>query len=221
MSDTPLTPPAPYSDDQKQQQILDYINQTLGDYQGMNPMAVTQQDWNGPGRAGQLRAIQGLGQLGSSGGLDDISSNQLQNELGGMNQGLNAQTQQMQQGFAGRGMGSGQSGAGLGAGLAGVQQFATPAAVAASQAASASRQRALQAVQQYAQMGGQLRQGDFGANQLGFNNSLAQIQGKAAARNQLGNYYTNLSNKDRAGQQAGMQTGMGAIGLGLGALALL
>lgn len=216
-----ITPPLPLSDDDKQRQILAYINQTLGGYQGLQPNAVTEQDIAGPGRAAQLRAIQGWGQLGNAGGLDDISSGQLQNQLGGMGQELNAQRQGAQQNYVTRGMGPGASGVGLASGLAGVQNFASPAAAAASQAAAASRQRALQAVQQYAQMGGQLRQGDFGANQLGFQNRVSQIQGMAAARNQLGNYYTNLANRDRAGQQAGMQAGMGAAGLGLAALALL
>jgi hypothetical protein len=225
MSDVPndslqKAPPV-LSDDDKQRQILDYINQTLGEYQGMKPNAVVQADQAGPGRAAQLSAISGLGGLAGQGGLDAIESNNLQSELGGMGQAFNAQRQGAQQNFAARGLGAGASGAGLGAGLQASAQYASPAAAAASQAAAASRQRAMSALQQYAQMGGQLRGTDMGVNQLGFQNQLQQLQGKAAARNQLGNYYTNMMNRDRAGSQAATQTGMGAAGLGLAALALL
>lgn len=209
------------SSQDKQQQILDYINQTLNDYSGMNPNVASEADQSGPGRAGQLRAISGLGSLAGQGGLDAIGSSNLQDELGGMGQQFNAQRQGAQQNYAARWLGPGATGAGLGAGLQAASQYGTPAAAAASQAAAASRGRALQALQQYAQMGGQLRGQDAGLSQLGFQNQLQQIQGKAAARNQLGNYYTNLNNMDRAGQQAGLQTGMGAAGLALGALALL
>lgn len=214
--------PAPIqSSADKQQQILDYINQTLGEYEGMNPYGAAQQDQAGPGRAGQLRAISGMGSLAGEGGLDAIESSNLQDALGGLGQQFNAQREGAQQAYAARGLGPGASGVGLGQSLQAAGQYASPAAAAASQAAAASRARALQAVQQYAQMGGQLRGQDAGLSQLTFQNQLQQLQGKAAARNQLGNYYTNLTNADRAGSQAGLQTGMGAAGLALGALALL
>jgi hypothetical protein len=160
----------------------------------------------------QTQALTQLQQIASSGGLtptDKAQLMQINDQVNAQNQGrqLAVQDQARQQGIGG-------SGADLAARLSSAQAANTAASEAGTTVAANAQQRALQAIQQSGQLGGQIQQEQFGEaaqkaqaqdaiNQ--FNTGLQQQTNLTNAQNQQ---QANLTNFNEANTVAGTNTGI-------------
>lgn len=197
-------------------QVRNYIQQTLNEYSQLNPLAGTQADMAGQGRQTQLSALNNFGGLIDNGW--DPQAKEMQRQA--MAQSTQASAghqgallQQAQMGGTNTGPGSSTGQAAL---AAQSQGGANAGAQAGRQAQSAALGRRLQALGAYGSLAGAIRNQDVGSTEQGYQNQLQQLGGESAARNSLANYYTNQLNQSAAQNAANMQMALGAGGLALG-----
>jgi hypothetical protein len=212
-------PTTNYTQAQREQQVRDYINQTLGDYSSLQPFAGSQADMAGQGRQVQMSA---LGQYGGliGNGWDPQSreaQRQATNRASESSAG-NLGSQMLQAQMGGTKTGSGTS-ADLASRAAQAQGGAQAANTTGRMGQSAALARRLHALGAYGSLAGAIRGGDISSGEQGFQNQLQQIGGESAARNSLANFYTNQLNQSAAQNSATAQNALGAAGLGLGGYA--
>jgi hypothetical protein len=166
------------------------------------------------GRQAQMNALGRLGTLANANGLDPQAIAMQQQAMAKANQAATGQRQSALQDAQMRG----NYGGGLAqqAALQGAQSGANANAMAATQAASDARGRALQALGNYANLGGGLRGQDIGQAQLGFGNQGTLAAGRNQGRQGLQNFYTNRQNaaQQKAQGYGGFVGGIGDALLG-------
>jgi hypothetical protein len=197
-------------------QVRQYIQQTLGDYQNLNPYAGSQADMASQGRQTQLSAMGNLGGLLANGWDPQAREMQRQalnksNEATAGNQGALLQQAQMGGGATGPGSSAAQA-----VQAASSQGGANAGAAAGRQAQADAMARRLQALGAYGSLAGAIRGGDINSGEQGFQNQLQQFGGMSAARNSLANYYTNQLNQGAAQNAGNWQTALGMGGMALG-----
>lgn len=160
----------------------------------------------------QTGALSQLQQIASSGGMtptDLAQVQQINDQVNAQNQGrqLAVQDQMQQQGIGG-------SGADIAARLSSAQAANTAASEAGTQVAANAQQRALQAIQQSGQLGGQIQQEQFGEAaqkaqaQDAINQFNTGLQQNTNLANQQAQQQANLTNFNMANQVAGTNTGI-------------
>ena len=200
----------------REQQVRDYINQTLQEYGGLNPYAGYQADLGSQGRQTQLSALGNLGGLLDN-GWDPQSREAQRQAVNKANESTQGQTGSL---LLNAQMGGTRTGAGSSADLATQaaqsQGQAQAANTAGRQGQAAALARRLQALGAYGSLAGSIRGGDINSAEQGFQNQLQQFGGMSAARNNLANYYTNQLNQGAAQNASNWQAALGAGGLALG-----
>jgi hypothetical protein len=204
----------------REQQVRDYINQTLKEYGQLQPYAGMEADLGSQGRQTQLSALGAYGGLLDT-GWDPQSREMQRQALNRSNEATAGQRGALLQQAQ---MSGGRTGPGSSAALANVasagQGGANAQAQAGRTAQAAALGRRLQALGAYGSLAGAIRGGDINAQETGFQNRLQQIGGESAARNSLANYYTNQLNQGAAQNAANWQAALGAGGIALGGAGL-
>jgi len=209
-----MGPNGPLNAPTRDQQVLQYIQDTLGEYKGLQPFQTTNADTFGPGRQTQLSALGRFGSLAQNGGWDPQAREMQRqsmargNEASAGQQGAALQQAQMHGTNTGGGLGAV---AAQSANQGGVNAQAG----AQSAANAAAHQRMLESLGAYGGLAGQVRGQDVGSMEQGFQNQLQKFGGLSNTRNSLANYQTNQLNASQAQSQMLPQALIGGAQMGL------